>query len=68
MGRDSQTLVNSDGNQLVLGSASYYVATNGFATTYFPTATAGAVVLGSALGFIRILLNGTYVKIPVYGN
>ena len=57
-------------NELSIGSASagQYVATNGGATTYFATATAGAVVLGLAQGFIRINLNGTFVKIPVYGN
>jgi hypothetical protein len=57
-------------NELSIGSAfgGQYVATNGGAATYFPTATAGAVVLASALGFIRINLNGTFVKIPVYGN
>jgi hypothetical protein len=53
---------------LSIGGTTAYVATNGAAATYFPTATVGAVVLGSALGFIRILLNGTFVKIPVYGN
>jgi len=55
-------------NELVLGSAVNFVATNGAAATYFPTATAGAVVAGNPTGFIRIYLNGTFVKIPVYGN
>ena len=55
-------------NELSIGSSGNFVATNGAAATYFATATAGAVVPGNCQGFIRILLNGTFVKIPVYGN
>ena len=68
IGRDANGSGPATTNELSLGSATYYVATNGAAATYFPTATAGAVVLGNALGFMRIYLNGTFVKIPVYGN
>ena len=38
------------------------------APTITSTATTGAVALGNAVGFIRIYLNGAFVKIPVYGN
>ena len=56
-------------NELSIGSSAQFVATNGGATTYFPTASAGAVALPAAcLGFIRIYLNASFVKIPVYGN
>jgi hypothetical protein len=56
-------------SELCIGSPTYFVATNGAATTYFPTASAGAVALPAAcLGFIRINLNSSFVKIPVYGN
>jgi hypothetical protein len=68
IGVNARTTGASTSNELSLGSSSQYVATNGGATTYFATATAGAVVLGAAQGFIRINLNGTLVKIPVYGN
>jgi hypothetical protein len=68
IGRASNLSGATVSNELVIGSAANFVATNGAAATYFPTATAGAVVLGNAQGFIRINLNGTLVKIPVYGN
>ena len=68
IGRDANTTAAGTVNELAIGSSSFYVATNGAAATYFPTATAGAVALGLAQGFIRINLNGTLVKIPVYGN
>jgi hypothetical protein len=65
IGRDA--LISGVGvtNELSIGSAAYYVATNGGATTYFATATAGAVALPAAsLGFIRINLNGTLRQDP----
>jgi hypothetical protein len=68
IGVNARTSGAATSNELSLGSSAQYVATDGAAATYFPTATAGAVVLGLALGFIRINLNGTLVKIPVYGN
>jgi hypothetical protein len=68
IGRAAITSSATVSNELVLGSATQFVATNGAAATYFPTATAGAVVPGNCQGFIRIYLNGTFVKIPVYGN
>lgn len=59
----------TNSNELVIGSNTSFVATMGAATTYYNTATAGAVALPAAsLGFIRIYLNGSFVKIPVYGN
>jgi len=68
IGRGAVTGGAATTNELSIGSATYFVGTNGAAATYYATATAGAVVLGAAQGFIRILLNGTFVKIPVYGN
>lgn len=56
-------------NILSIGSATYFVATNGGAATYFPAPSAGGVVLpATCSGFIQVNLNGTYVKIPVYPN
>ena len=69
IGRAANLSSGAASNELVLGSSTYYVATNGGPTTYFATATAGAVALpAAALGFIRIYLNGTNVKLAVYGN
>ena len=68
LGSASQGSAATVSNELSIGSAASFVGTNGAAATYFATATAGAVVLGNAVGFIRINLNGTFVKIPVYGN
>ena len=68
IGVGTRTSTNTISNELCIGSSSGFVATNGAAATYFATATTGAVVLGAAQGFIRINLNGTLVKIPVYGN
>jgi hypothetical protein len=69
IGSNSQVSGIAISNELVIGSNGQFVATNGAAATYFATATAGAVALPVAsLGFIRINLNGSFVKIPVYGN
>ena len=56
-------------NELVIGSSTSFVATNGGATTYFTTASAlSSGSLPVNCGFIRVYLNGSFVKIPVYGN
>lgn len=68
IGRAAITSGVAAANELVLGSATQFVATNGAANTYFTTATAGAIVPTNFTGYIRIYLNGTYVKIPIYGN
>lgn len=68
IGVSSDTSSATVSNELVIGSSAQFVATNGAAATYFATATAGAVVPGNCQGFIRIRLNGSFVKIPVYGN
>jgi hypothetical protein len=68
IGAGSTISASNASNQLSIGSAARYVGTNTNATDYFPTATTGAVALGLAFGFIRIYLNGSFVKIPVYGN
>lgn len=67
IGRNSVTAGIADSNKLVLGSATYWVGTNGGASTYFPTAGAGAVIApGTILGFIQVKLNGTLLKLAVY--
>jgi hypothetical protein len=69
IGRAANTPLGASVNELVLGSATYYVATNGGPTTYFAAGAAGGVAVPvTCSGFIRIYLNGTYVKIPVYPN
>jgi hypothetical protein len=68
IGVNAATSAAGNSNELSIGSSVQYVATNGAAATYFATATAGAVIAGNPQGFIRIRLNGTFVKIPVYGN
>lgn len=69
LGRASATAAPTDSNQLVIGSAGQFVATNGGATTWYTTATAQSTgVLPATCGFIRVRLNGTYVKIPVYAD
>ena len=69
IGRSATASGIGNSNDLAIGSATYFVASNGAATTYFTTATATSTgVLPATCGFIRILLNGTFVKIPVYAN
>lgn len=68
IGSNAAASTASVSNELVIGSSARWVATNGNATTLFTTATTGAVTLGQARGYIRINLNGTLYKIPVYGN
>ena len=58
----------SDSNTLAIGSSGQFVATNGGATTYYATATAGAIVPTNFGGYIRIRLNGTFVKVPIYND
>jgi hypothetical protein len=56
-------------NQLAIGSSARFVATNGGATTYYTTATALSTgTLPATCGFIRVYLNGSWVKIPVYAD
>ncbi len=69
LGANAITVTATASNQLVIGSSGNYVATNGGATTWYTTATAqSSGVLPATCGFIRVLLNGTYVKIPVYAD
>ncbi len=59
----------SNSNELVIGSSTSFVATAGGATTYYTTASALSTgSLPPNCGFIRVYLNGSFVKIPVYGN
>lgn len=60
-GAGADVAAAGDSNQLVLGDATNYVATNGGATTYYATA-------GASLGYMRVRLNGTYVKIEVFAD
>jgi hypothetical protein len=56
-------------NMLALGSSTNWVATNGAAATYYNTATALSTgTLPATCGFIRVYLNGSWVKIPVYAD
>ena len=56
-------------NMLALGSSANWVATNGAAATYYTTATALSTgTLPATCGFIRVYLNGSWVKIPVYAD
>jgi hypothetical protein len=69
IGRNAQLAAATDDNQLVLGSAGTWVATNGAAATYYTTATALSTgTLPATCGFIRVYLNGSWVKIPVYAD
>lgn len=69
IGSGVRSSATSISNELAIGSNAAYVATNAGPTTYYATATAGAVALPVAsLGFIRIYLNGAFVKLAVYGN
>lgn len=69
IGRLSAAAAAADNNKLVIGSASYWVATDGAAATYYTTATAVSTgTLPATCGFMRVLLNGTWVKIPVYAD
>jgi hypothetical protein len=62
------TAVNST-NQLSIGSSGQYVATNGAAATYFPNANTGVTLPpAGSNGFIRIILNGSVIKVAVYGD
>lgn len=59
----------TNSNTLVIGSSANWVATQGAATTYFTTATALSTgTLPATCGFMRVYLNGSWVKIPVYAD
>ena len=47
--------------QISIGSATYFVGTDGAANTYFATA-------GASLGYWRVVINGTARKIQVYAD
>ena len=69
IGVGTRTSTNSISNEFSIGSSTTFVATNGGATTYFAFGAAGGVALpATCSGAIRIYLNGTFVKIPVYPN
>lgn len=69
IGRNAQLAVATDDNQLVIGSSGAWVATNGAAATYYTAATALSTgTLPATCGFIRVYLNGSWVKIPVYAD
>jgi len=56
-------------NTLSIGSSVNFVATNGAAATYFTSATAtSSGILPATCGFIKVNLNGTIVKIPIYAD
>ena len=59
LGRDAATSAANASNEFIVGSATYWVATNGAAATYFPTA-------GASLGYMQFRLNGQFVKVQVY--
>ena len=59
IGRSAQASGSNAQNELSIGSATQFVATDGGATTYFATA-------GASLGYIQLRLNGAPVKIEVF--
>lgn len=61
IGANARTILATDSNQLVFGSSSQYVGTNGAANTYYATA-------GASAGYWRIVINGTVRKIQVYAD
>ena len=68
IGRAAQ-IISGGGNEIIIGSATYWVGTNGAANTYWPSAAAGAAVLPvGATGWWRLAINGTIRKIAVYGD
>jgi hypothetical protein len=70
IGRNAVVSVTGISNELVIGSAAQFVGTTAAGSAgYFTTATAVSTgVLPATCGFIRIYLNGTFAKIPVYAN
>lgn len=69
IGVGATTAAVNNSNTLVIGSSGNWVATQGAATTYYNTATALSTgTLPATCGFIRVYLNGSWVKIPVYAD
>lgn len=68
IGRDSATAAG-DSNVIAIGSAGYFVGTNGGANTYYANAVGGTVLPpAGATGFWRVSINGTFRKIAVYAD
>jgi|688.fasta_scaffold13018_3 hypothetical protein len=61
LGRACATETTTSSNQICIGSTSYWVGTNGGPTVWW----AGA---SGAIGYWRVVINGTPVKIPVYAD
>jgi hypothetical protein len=61
LGRSAATETAASSNQICIGSTSYWVGTNGGPTVWW----AGA---SGAIGYWRVVINGTAVKIPVYAD
>lgn len=67
IGAFSETETPTSSNQLSIGSASNWVATNGGPNTYYPSAGGGAIPpIAGSIGFMRVMLNGTMRKLPVF--
>ena len=67
IGRSATTGGPGTVNELCIGSGTYFVGTNGAATTYFPAGAVGAVAAPAfVLGFIKVRLNGALLKLAVY--
>lgn len=61
IGRSAVTESATSSNQICFGSTSYWVGTNGGPTVWW----AGA---SGAIGYWRVIINGTAVKIPIYAD
>lgn len=61
IGRAAATETTTSSNQICFGSTSYWVGTNGGPTVWW----AGA---SGAIGYWRVIINGTAVKIPIYAD
>jgi hypothetical protein len=69
LGRACATETDASSNQISVGSNSYWVGTNGAANNYFATAGGGAVAPpAGAVGFWRVIVNGTPRKLPIYAD
>lgn len=69
IGAFAETETQTSNNQLSVGSASNWVGTNGAANSYFATAGGGAVAPpAGAVGFWRVIVNGTPRKLPIYAD
>ena len=61
IGANAQVEAATSVNQIAIGSATYFVGTNGGPNTYYATA-------GASLGYWRVIINGTARKIQVFAD